>query len=232
MAVKTQAALDNEIRRKLNSLSTRRWQYEDVYVWINEGVDDIARRTEALRAKATVSISAGTQEVTGPTDAVRIHMVQYNATGQTTKYDLVYKDVKSMSSIAWTTLSSAEGRPAAFWTWGYPPNLMIDVYPIPSQTGTLTIHYYRLPVPLSLTGSDANTSVDLPQGWEDLVVDYAVYQALLSDADPRWTNYKDMYEQKLTALSDAAIRYVDQVGMIDTGSALVPSWLYSFDYDG
>lgn len=229
MAAKTQAVIENEIRRKLNSLNIRRWTQEDLYIWINEGVDDVARRTESLRTKQTISISSGTQEVTGPTDAVRVHMVQYQPNSQTSKYDLQYMEVKSMSSIAWTQVSSAQGRPAVFWTWGYPPNLMIDVYPIPAESGSLIVYYYRLPVPLAIDGSSASISIDLPQGWEDLCVDYATYQAMLSDGDQRWSNYKDMYEQKLTALSDAATRYVDQAGMIDTGNSLVPSWLYSFE---
>lgn len=227
MATKTQAVIENEIRRKLNSLTLRRWAQEDIFIWINEGIDDVARRTEALRAKQTITIPNGTQEVTGPTDAVRVHMVQFQPDNQSAKYDLQYMDVKSTSSIAWTSIGSAEGRPAMFWTWGYPPNLTINVYPTPSESGTLIVHYYRLPAPLTIDGTNASTSIDLPQGWEDLCVDYAVYQAMLSDGDMRWSNYKDLYEQKLTGLSDAAIRFVDQAGMIDTGNSLVPYWLYS-----
>lgn len=231
MTTRTQGVLMTEIRNKLNSLNTRRFSDSQVRTWINEGIADITRRSECNRTSTTIAVSAGTQEYTGPTDAVRIHMVQYNRTGDTQKYDLQYMDVKNMSSIGYTSVETTQGTPACFWTWGYPPNLKINLYPIPSAAGSLKVFYYSIPVPLAIdSNSDQNTSVNVPQGWEDLIVDYATYQGLLSDANPRWQTYKQEYESKFTGIVDAASRYIDQAGMIANGNTMVPAWLYAGDY--
>lgn len=228
MATLTQGQIATSIRNKLNNLNTNRFSNSMVYGWINEGVSQVARIAESHRASSTVSTVADTQEYDAPDDAVRIHMVQWDR-GDGQVYDLEYVDQKNASSVAWTGIAQDVGTPAIFWLWGYPPNLKINLYPIPGESGTLTVHYYKIPADLATDGSDVASTIDVPQGWETCVVDYAVYQALLSDADDRWIAYKQLYDTNLKALSEAATRYIDQSGMFYNGRQMVPQWLYDMD---
>lgn len=231
MATKTQAEVIKEIRSKLRELGREStWLDEELCRYINDGTDDVCRRTECLRASEVFSVSNGVQSFTGPDDAVRLHTAEWKTTGDTSVYPLDYVDYKSAQAMLHTSIKQTTGRPGLFWTWGYPPSLTIYLYPIPATAGQCTITYYRLPVRLADDNSDASSSLDIPQGWEDCVVDFAVYQALLRDRDPRWEQYKNFYEQHLTAMADATARYIDEGGMITEGINYVPNWLWDANY--
>lgn len=227
---KTQAEVEYQIRNKLFSLNLNRYDSRSIRTWINDGVSDVARKTEALRATASVAITAGTESVSAPNNCVRVHMVLYTPTSDPNRrYDLEYRDIKNLSSMGWGQ-ADTQNRPVLFHTWGYPPNLTIGVYPKPSEGGTLDVRYYRLPVALATTtDADAGTVIDMVDGWEDLVVNFAVKEALLSDGDPRWQAYQSQYKEDIDALAEAAIRYTDQAGAYDTGNSLVPQWLWEME---
>lgn len=231
MATKTQAQVATEARNKLYELGADRFTNAMLYIWINEGVADAVRRTECNRATDTQAVVSGTQEYPGPDDAVRVHMVTYTATGSDRVSPLEYNDYQVVTSQAWTSLTSAQGTPEIFWTWGYAPALTIGLYPTPSLAGTLSVHYYRFATPLATDGSAASTSIDVPQGWEDAIVDYVVRQAFIADRDERYKVFNDDYERKLAALLETAIRYTDQAGVISTATGGIPRYLWDFDYD-
>lgn len=231
MATATQAQILSRIRRKLFEGTAARFTDETLREWINEGVGEIVRRTECQRTYATIPAVAGTQEYPGFNNTVRIHAVNYTSTSSGRSYDLEYNDYKSVASVAWTTLATAEGTPSIYWTWGSPPGLTIGLYPTPSQAGTIGVHYYRFATPLAINGSAAATSVDVPQGWEDLIIEYAVIEAMISDRDERYAIYQEKFEKKLSALQDASVRFNDQAGVINVGRSAIPQWLYDSSWD-
>jgi len=92
-------------------------------------------------------------------------------------------------------------------------------------------HYYRLPSDDVLT--DPTQEIELPQGWEELAVDYAVYQAMLQDGDDRWQAYKALYDEHLSDLTVTAIRFNDQAGMMNVGAnGALPQWLWDEGWTG
>jgi hypothetical protein len=114
--------------------------------------------------------------------------------------------------------------PNFFVPWGFPPNLTMQLYPVPSASGILNIYYYRLPAPITGTSADA-TVVEVVQGYEPLIEDYAEYMALRKDADPRWQEAKQIYEETLGAMIDGTRRFHDGVGWFSYGTNILPQWL-------
>lgn len=213
----------SRVRDHLNEATAREWSDAQLTQFINEGVRDVARRAEVLQTKADVSVTAGTQEYTIPTDALRVTRCEYTPTGSSSIYPLEYRDFNAADQIWWTSRATSRGTPVLYTLFGYPPSIKTTLYPTPSQDGKLSVYYYKLPALIS-TGSE---TLGVPEGWEDLVVYYAEYMALRRDADPRWQEAFQLYEAKLQDMMILTRRWTDQAGVVvsDTGLA-VPQWLW------
>lgn len=229
----TQANFLTAIRRKLYELNADRFPDTFLRSWLNDAADDAAARTQCLRTTGNITAVAGTQLYTPSfTDILAVHAVKYVPTGSTFEYDLEYQDYKAASQLNWSGLANSEGRPQLYWTWGYPPSLQIGLYPTPSEAGTITLHYYKTFTKLA-TESTADQAVELgfPGGWDRMLVNYVVAEALLSDQDARHSVYRELYEQQLAGLNDTAIRFTDNMGAVAVGRSLVPEWLYNPYFD-
>ena len=223
------ASLQTRTRAKLDEVSASHWETTQLRRWIFDGARDACRRAECLRDSASFTAVAGTQEYSLTTgtfdDIIRIHRVTYQSVGETEQYPLDYFDFFSQDSMSWAT--PYRNRPTQYATWGFPPSLTLVLYPNPSDAGTVNLYYYRLPNSDCLT--DETEVVEIPQVWEELCVDYAVYQAMLQDNDQRWQQYKSIYDEHLSDLIVTAIRFNDQAGMMNVGSgagSMVPQWLW------
>lgn len=227
----TLAQLLTRTRDRLDEDSAVRWTEAKLRRWISDGLREVARRTETLQAISTaIPAVAGTQSYTAPTDALRIYRVEYVPTGSTTRYTLEYMDYNTIDSIGGSNFASTRGTPSIFLLWGFPPTLSIILYPTPSVGGTLRIYYYRLPAALADDGTDDSDTVEIPAGYEDLAVDYAEYNALRADRDPRWQEAKALFEQHVEALGDTTRRWSDQVGSFGVDVPLgLPAWLLDAD---
>jgi len=229
--METMTSLLVRSRVKLDEVSARRWQDSHIAQWLYDGARDACRKAECLRDSVTVTAVAGTQTYaltsTGIKDLIRINRVTYKQVGQTDEIPLEYADYNSLDSMSWAT--TQQTRPTIYTTWGFPPSVSLVLYPAPSDAGTITIYYYRLPSNAVVT--DYSQNLELPQGWEDIAIDYAVYQALLQDADPRWKEYKGIYDEHLSDMVVTAIRFNDQAGMMNVGqNGAVPRWLWDEGY--
>lgn len=229
---KTQAQVVADLRLRLDESTARQWLDTELRGYLNDGMRDIARRAEVLSERASQNIVAGTQEYTAPVDTVKISRVEYiDSSGHS--YNLTYRDFNTMDSVWWSSQTTAQGRPSLFTLWGYPPTLKIILYPKPSESvaNGLKVYYYRVPAPLATDGSAAATAMSVPEGWEDLIVDYAEYMALRKDRDPAWQEAKSLYEEAVGAMFDSTRRYSDQAGMFDTDNGgPIPRWIYDESY--
>lgn len=224
----TLGALVTDVKARLDESGlSRAWPNVDLRRWVMEGARDMARRSEVLQDTSLVEVTAGVNEYLAPADAIRIYRVLWKPTGDQT-YPLEYQDFNSMDSAGWSW-TNASGYPAVFTLWGYPPQLKIVVYPNPTTAGDLEIWYYRFPAELATDGTDDNTVVDLPTGWEDAVATYCEMVALRKDADQRWTESRALYEEKVMDLIDRTRRWTDQAGAIQHAGTWLPGWLYSPD---
>lgn len=231
MATPTVTVVMENVRARLDEASAIFWTDTDLRRWINETVRDMARRTESLRGKYDQTVVSGTATYTpaftSTTIPYRLNRVEFIPTGQTTIYPLEYRDPNSADEVWGIMQAQEQGIPAIWTSWGAPPSLSIQLFPTPSQAGTLRIWYYRQPAAIALDGSDDTDTVDIVEGWEDVLVDGVEWKALRRDSDQRWTEAKQLYEQSLEAMMESTLRFTDAFGVITTPSgAYGPAWLY------
>lgn len=213
---KTVANLLVEISERVDDESNRRFSLPFLRRLILEGEREIARRSECLRATASIAVTAGASTVTGPVDAIRLTHAEFAPTGQSQVYPLEYADRRALDPL-WGTMQNVDtsNAPFFFTTWGFPPTLTIQFSPIPSGAGTLIVYYYRMPANISDSGTDDTDAIDLPDGWEDLVSTYV--EARCYRKDRRLEDYSaamSTFDQQLNAITMAAQRYSDAPGQI------------------
>lgn len=214
---KTQGTLVKELRSRINEPNPNGFfSDEEIRTWVNEGARECARRTEALRTSSTIAVTANTQDYTAPTDCVRMHRLEFKPTGSSQRIPLMYRDRTAMD-VVWGTyqLMSSSWWPEFYTMWGIPPTMTITLYPTPTTAGSLYAYYYRLPTALSVTGTAAATTLDIPEGWEDLILSYAEARARLKQQrtdlyQVAWGQFREL----LQALNETAARYTDSPGIV------------------
>jgi len=235
------SALTN-VRSMLDEPTAQFWSNAELTVWLNEGCNDVNRRAEILRMTAAPTVTALTQSYPAPADTLRIYRAEFVPAGVNNPltYPLSYRGLEGMDQY-WGNLQSLPSAFPALYTLWYSPvganasptptspntQLMLKLYPVPSQNGHLNIYYYRLAVAAS-AGTD---TLDIVPGWEDCVYDYAVYKALRKDADPRWKDQQQLYEQKVADMMDTTRSWTDQSDYFSTGQVGgPPAWLISGEW--
>lgn len=194
--------------------------------WINEGCMDIARRSQTLQTSSTVPVVAGTNIYTMPANLLSIHRVEFVPAGQSypnnQTYAVTYRAINDMDQVWGVNQGSPNTYPQFYTPWLSPPNLQIQLFPVPAQAGTLNIFYYRTPTPVVL----ATDVLDVVEGFQSLVHLYAEYMAKRKSADSTWQDAKKLYEEEFMDLLNKTRSYTDQMGTFTTGPGWMPYWLY------
>lgn len=211
------------VRSLLDEPNPQFWQNTELTNWINEGCAECARKIEWKRAQTNIAVVAGTQEYTAPTDVYRIYRMQFQPTASDDTYTVEFRGYMEMDQIWGINQQWPASYPLYYTTWKVPPNLQLLLYPVPSQGGELNLFYYQQITPVA-SGSD---DIDVLEGYEDVIEDYCVYRALRKDADPRWQEFKQTYEDKIEVMYEATRTFQDQAGTFTTGQAALPEWLVS-----
>lgn len=211
--------------------------------WVNDGLRDIARRTETLFTYDTTlqlpPYSPAASVIPTyplPTDVIQIFRVEFIPVGSTTQvYKLEASTQNEMDQI-WGTYEQDQSSYPNFWvTRGYAGGtgrhaFGIQIYPFSSQGGQLNLHYYGLPARMLDPGtypSEYNSYLDCVEGWDDLIVDFVHYHGLIKRNDPAWQGIKQLYEQKLGEMIDVTRKVSDQPGYVQPSLMNgVPYWLY------
>lgn len=214
--------------------------------WLNDGLRDVSRRAEDLLTfDTTIAIAAyvpvpGVSAPTYPllTDIIRIQRIEFvptNAINQV--YKLEASTQNEMDQI-WGTYQQ---NPASFPQWwvtrGYPGGtgrnaFLLQIYPVPSQAGTLNVFYYRLPTRINdpmVDPSQYQVTLDIVEGWDDMVIDFAVYKAMQKARNPEWKDRKAEYEEKVEQIIDVTRKFHDQASYMTYGTMYQPSWLTQSD---
>jgi len=224
----TMTELLTQTRARLDEATSGFWTDPQLRTWIMEGARDIARRAEVLQTTDTIAGLADVQSYACPDDVIRVYRAEWVNTGDTFTYPLDYQDYNNMDQVWWTGKTQGSNVPSFFTFWGYPPNLTITLYPKPSQAGTITLYYYKMPAPIDPNGTEDSNTVETPMGWEDIITLYCEYNALRKDSDNRWSEAKTIYEEKLDEMIQVTRRWTDQAGLIVSNvNPFVPSWLYN-----
>lgn len=199
------------VREQVNEKRTAQWSDLELRRWIVDASKDISRRAKCLRGSSTFSTVAGTDTYSISTRLIEITHVDYLRSGWSYAVPLSYVDVHTKASFGYT----ASTYPNFYTLWGHPPSLSMILYPTPNVTSdTVTYWYYRLPAALALDGSEDDQTVEIPEGWEDLIYLYAEYSARRRDNQSEyWIPAKQLYEDTLAELIRSA-RYTRQTGQI------------------
>lgn len=224
----TLLATRTDVRAHLGEITPRQWTDAQLTVWINEGLRDLARRTETIQTfTAALLAVAGTAEYVVPADVLRIHRIEFVPTGTTQVYPVGITTYDELDQIWGNQAASAGGYPVYGALWGFPPALKLRLWPVPSTAGAINLYYYRLPV---TAAADADV-LEVLAGYEDLIVLYCEYVARRKDRDPSWQDAKVLYEERVALMIETTRQWHDQAMTVTVGSNAIPRWLYeSGDY--
>ncbi len=223
----TQGQILSTVRIRLDEPVATRWSDPELRTYINEGVKDVARRSETIQKQVDLPAVEGERKYRLPADVLRVHKVEFQRTGDTRIFPIEYADLHSMDAMWYTQQAVTRRTPTHFTMWGYPPVLDLVCYPTPDTGGSWRLHYYSLPDDLAtVDASDQTTQLQIPSGWEDLVIEYAIYLALRKDASPRWQEAKGAYEEHIDDMLTRTARWTDQGGAISPNTGrMLPDWL-------
>jgi hypothetical protein len=206
--------------------------------WINDGCRDIARRTEDLaNTNTTTPVIVGTAAYALPTDTIRLHRVDFQPTGSTQVYPIEIRNRNEIDQLIGFNPTIQSSYPWVCWLWGTPGNvtfpLTVTFYPVFSTGGTLSLWYFRMPVRIAdptVDPSQYQTLVETVEGWDDLVVEYAMTRALQKARNPEWQQRKQEYEAQLASMVDVTRQYHDQANrMLGSRERWSMDWLYGFE---
>lgn len=219
------------VRSLLDETTPQFWSNAQINQWLNEGCADAQRRVEWKEKQATLSVVPNTQNYPAPDDVLRLHRVEFNpnpnsGNAQDT-YTLEYRGLMEMDQIWGIYQQWPAIYPLYYTLWGQPGigSLQIKTYPVSAQAGVMYVYYF----PNIIQAIADTDNLDIAQGFEDMLNDYCMYRALRRDADPRWQEAKQDYEDKLEQLQGSSRTYQDQAGAFTTGQQSLPYWLTSSD---
>lgn len=215
--------------------------YSDTEItdWINDGCRDIARRTEDLEnISTTMQAIVGTANYALPADTIRVHRVEFIPTGSTQLYPIELRNRNEIDQLIGFNPTVQSSYPKVAWLWGTPNNstypLTMSFYPVFSMAGQINIWYFRMPIRLGDPVADPTQyqrSVDVVEGWDDLVVDYATCRALQKARNPEWKERKQEYEARLVSMIEVTRQWHDQMNQVinPASNRWNMSWLYDFE---
>lgn len=215
----------NDVRAHLNEASARLWTDAQLNTWINEGLRDIARRTETIQKfSSSIAVTANDPTYTLPAEVLRVHRAEWVPTASGLVFPLQLATYNEMDQYWGVNGTTMPGQPQYLVMWGFPPTVEIRLWPVPAEAGAINLFYFRLPAVATL---DADT-IEVLAGYEDLIVLYCEYIARRKDRDPTWQEAKALYEERVTLMVETTRQWHDQAQVISVGASAVPRWLYEF----
>ncbi len=229
------------VRDRLEESTARFWSDAELTRALYEGAKWVARRGEVLEDTAPINVVPNQAKYPLPFDGLRVHRVDFTPLGQQVNTYPLRPSTLYEADAIWGSYQQLQGSfPQLFVCWGFPPGIAantvapnastnaywaLQLYPVPSQPGTATVWYYRQPK--ALTGSD-NDVLEIPGGYEDILVNYCEYVALRKDKDPQWQAAKQEFEQKFDEMIDRTRQLHDQSQFFHReGSYYQNNWVYS-----
>jgi len=217
------------LRERLSEPTAAAWTDAELTRYLNEGVREIAIRTECLATTTDVNVLIGVYRIAVPANVNRIHRAEWSSgavTSTSAIYPLRYTQINNLDNVRGSGQQTQTGTPEMYSTWGYPgtSTFNVIVFPKPQTAGVLRIHYYRIPVD-AVAGADL---LDVPNGWEHLVYDYAEFRARLKDGDDAWQVAKSEFEGRLDLFKAQFARLTDENDSIGVDSFYAGNYIDDF----
>lgn len=225
---RTLSSLIEQVRSTLDEPQSRFWSDAELIRWINDGLTDVARRSQTLQQySATIAGVAGQSKYNLPTDLINLHRVEFTPASSTQTYPVQLMTRAELDQYWGMDQTTQSSYPWAATVWGFPgtsTSLQLQIYPtLSSSGGTINLYYYRLPTPLA----SVNDIAEIPAGWESLIIDFCEYRAKRKSRDPSWQEAKMLYDEAVDNLIDTTRQWHESNQAITRGFQTVPSWLYS-----
>jgi hypothetical protein len=218
----TAATAITQVRALIDEPIAQFWSNAQLQSYINQGCADFARRTRTLRTTEQVVVGANTQNYNAPADIYAVYRVecQPKSTGQAFIYPLDFMGYNEADE-AWGVYQTFPAAwPQMYTLWGNPPNLKIRLFPVPDQAGVLNVFGYRQ----SVDTIQPTDLIDVLQGYEDAIYEYAAYKAFRQDNSQNWQDAKAAYEAIVMDATNNTGWYTDQPNSITTGQSSWPPW--------
>lgn len=224
--------METRCRDLLDEPSAGQWTSTQLRRWMSEGNKELAKVTRGYVRRRTIALVAGQSEYVLPPEVLAVNHAYFvdvvSGTGSRQR-PLIARHWENMD-ILWSEHQDLEGAyPQAFTVWGASPDLTLRVYPVPSISGD-ELRCMCPVLPDDLTSADGDTA-DIRTGYEDAVVEYAVYMAKRKDRDPTWQEAWSAFAGKRDELihaGDALMVNRELVPDPMTTAQYVPWWIAEF----
>lgn len=211
------------------SSTNQYWADSELITWINDGVRDVARRAEVILIfTGMLSAYAGVAKYDLPKDVIRVHRIEFIPSGSTQIYPVIGSTYDEMDQIWGINPKQQASYPTTYACWGTPGNMTVQFYPVPAADGRFNIFYYKMPGNLNTDGSDNALDIEIPAGWDDVIIMYVSYRAMMKARDPHWQIYKQEYTEQIQYMVDVTRQAHDAGRFVQTFTSSVPGWLYAF----
>lgn len=205
------------------------WKDSELIAWVNDGVRDVARRAEVILVYNTsLAANVGQAKYNLPVDVIRVHRVEFIPGDSTQIYPVTGSTYDELDQIWGINPTQQSSYPTTYACWGTPGNMTIQFYPVPAASGRFNLFYYRMPGNLATDGSSNAESLDIPSGWDDVIIMYVSYRALMKARDPHWQIFKQEYTENIQYMIDVTRQAHDAGRFVQTFTSSVPGWLYAF----
>lgn len=229
----TYAAALAQLREQLNEEAASTWTDPELLRYLYHGTRRIAQRVLGSRDSTTVAVTLGTQTYTAPTDMILASRMVFGPTGDTSRIPLELRAKNEMDELWGAGQVQSTGDPRYACMWGNSPSVVITLYPTPSRSGTLYIDYYSYPaLPATFTTTAlGSTTMDVPNGYEDLAITYAEMRARRRVGDDQWQVMAAEFEAELATMdSIVSLPHHDNPGKFVLGGAALygginPWWM-------
>lgn len=207
------------VRRLIDEVAARQWEDLSLRRWLWEGTQDVARRTWCMRGTTDVVIAQGAQTSTVPATIFKIEDVLWlPGGGDLRELPLEGRPYHIFNRVR-AQNPAITGTPMMYTLFGTAPTLSIRVFPTPYQASTLRLYGALVPAPWDFVAPspiDTVKTLEIPDGWTDLAVNYCAMRAMLADKDASgtgWQTFANLYEAQLAELKMHAAyeTYADEV---------------------
>jgi hypothetical protein len=179
--------------------------------WINEGVADVLLRTGCKVAKATMTLTAGTDDYELSTSILQVKTIY----ASTTSDDLPFEQVSEVDIVRLRRAAGGSGSASRYYALAGGNLLMI--YPTPDAADVLTVYYVPRPATLTAGG---DTPSEIPAEYHKAVRFYALGEAADYDDDKsaqEGDRYRALYQMELQKMR----KYLSRKGNLRLGRAVV-----------
>ena len=165
-------------RRSLNLL-TLEWQNRGLNLFTIEA--------------GTLSITAGTETYTLPTDTIDLIEHQVRTGTGTNQTDTALERI-SVSTYAQQTNKKTQGRPTQIFVQRLPTEVKVTLWPVPDATTTYTLFYYRLKGIDGLSSGVGGDISSVPPRFVPALVSGMAYYLSMKKNPQMAANLKQEYE--------------------------------------